>query len=211
MSLRFRKVFPALAVAAAVVGVATAGGMAYAAPVEYGAFCSIGGPAPVQTNTPSPDTVYFWKLSGGARLDAGQFCEWGRGKLIMQTNGNLQVLDELGNVLWSSATRGRGDHAIMQSDGNFVIYNSADQAVWSSYTTSSTPLFLAVQIDGNVVIYDANWNVHWVTDTNHSSTGGLPPIETAPPSTTPAPPPHPPHPPPPPALPTHDPTDEADN
>jgi hypothetical protein len=181
---RFRKFLPAVVLATAIAtgfGFSVATGPANAAPVEYGAFCSVGGPAPTQTNFGS---VYMWKLTGGTRLDAGQFCEWGRTKLIMQTNGNLQVLDELGNVGWSSATRGRGDHAIFQTDGNFVIYSSANKAVWSSYTASTTPLFLAVQIDGNVVIYDASWNVYWVTDTVHSGTGGIPPVETPTPTVT---------------------------
>jgi hypothetical protein len=171
-SSRFRRFFPAVVVAT-VVGLSTASGAANAAPVEYGASCAIGGPAPVQTNHPSG--VYLWKLSNGARLDPGQYCQWGRGKLIMQTNGNLQVLDELGNVRWTSTTRGRGHHALMQPDGNFVIYSSTNRAVWSSYTAASFPLFLAVQTDGNLVIYDANWTVYWVTDTAHPGTGGLPP------------------------------------
>jgi hypothetical protein len=168
----FRRFFPAVVVVT-VIGLATFNGSANAAPVELGAHCTIGGPAPVQTN--QPGVVYLWKLANGARLDPGQFCEWARAKLIMQTNGNLQVLDEFGNVGWSSATRTRGHHAIMQADGNFVIYNSADQVVWSSYTTASSPRFLAVQTDGDVAIYDESWNVYWATDTAHTSTGGLPP------------------------------------
>jgi hypothetical protein len=177
-SSRFRKFFSAVVLTTAfatAIGFSVASGPANAAPVEYGAFCTVGGPAPTQTNLGS---VYMWKLTGGTRLDSGQFCEWGRTKLVMQTNGNLQVLDELGNVGWSSATRGRGDHAIFQTDGNFVIYSSTNQAVWSSYTASSTSKFLAVQIDGNVVIYDGSWNVYWTTDTEHSGSGGIPPVAT---------------------------------
>ena len=181
-SSRFRTFFPVV-VAAAAIALFTASGPANAAPVEYGARCSIGGPAPVQTNHPN-GTVWLYQLSGGARLDPGQFCQWGNGKMIMQTNGNLQVLDEFGNVGYSSATRGRGHHAIFQTDGNFVIYSSTDRAVWSSYTAASTPRSLAVQTDGNVVIYDANWNVYWTTDTAHEGSGGIPAIPTATPSTT---------------------------
>jgi hypothetical protein len=171
-SSRVRRFYPAVVVAT-VVGLSVVTGSANAAPVEYGAACAISGTAPVQTNHPSG--VYLWKLANNARLDPGQYCQWGRIKLIMQTNGNLQVLDELGNVGWSSASRGRGHHAVMQSDGNFVIYSSTNRPVWSSYTAASFPLFLAVQTDGNLVIYDASWNVYWTTDTVHAGTGGTPP------------------------------------
>ena len=162
-----------MAFVTAVVALTATGGPANAAPVEYGPSCTVGGPTPVQTQHPSG--VWFYKLANGARLDPGQYCQIGRTKLIMQTSGNLQVLDEFGNVGFSSTTRGRGHHAIMQTDGNFVIYSSTNRAVWSTYTAASFPLFLAVQNDGNLVMYNSTWVPYWATDTAHEGSGGLPP------------------------------------
>ena len=126
--------------------------------------CAISG-SPARSTHPSG--VQVWLLWYGDQLFKGQYCQIGKSRLIMQTDGNLVLYDENSRARWSTNTVGRGNRAIMQSDGNFVVYDSANRAVWDSRTCCHSSSYLAVQSDGNVVIYDSRWGVRWATNTWH--------------------------------------------
>ena len=77
----------------------------------------------------------FVRLNSNQRLDKGQELEVaGKGRLIMQTDGNLVVYDAGNAPKWSTGTSGRAvTHVIMQTDGNLVIYNNTTP-IWASDT-----------------------------------------------------------------------------
>ena len=51
--------------------------------------------------------------------------------LLMMETGNLEVLDEGGNELWSSETEGNpGSMLYVHNDGTLVIYNAAFHPIW---------------------------------------------------------------------------------
>ena len=56
--------------------------------------------------------------------------------LVMQSDGNLVLLNEHNQPLWNSATvcSGCGNFVDFQSDGNLVVYNGNNVALWSSGT-----------------------------------------------------------------------------
>jgi hypothetical protein len=84
-------------------------------------------------------------------------------KLIMETNGILELYSgRLGRVTWSRSGPA-GSYAIMQNDGNFVLYTSSHAAVWASGTVGHPNDYIIIQNDGNVVIYDGQ--AIWSTKT----------------------------------------------
>ena len=84
-----------------------------------------------------PSGARGWKLPAGTLIEAGQVVQLGRGRLVMQTDGNLVLYDEFGRARWSTNTAGTGKYARMQPDGNFVLYGPGDTAVWSSGTAQA--------------------------------------------------------------------------
>jgi len=73
--------------------------------------------------------------------------------LTFQSDGNLVLARNNGEVRWSSGTDNRGSRAEFQSDGNLVVYDSYNKAIWSSNSSRRGANKLDVQNDGNLVIY----------------------------------------------------------
>jgi len=123
------------------------------------------------TRSVHPTGVQTWLLGGGTVLGKGDVCQWGKARLIMQSDGNLVIYDENSRARWASNTVGSGDHTSFQTDGNFVVYTASGQALHTgnvpSNTCCHTGYDLHVQEDGNVVIYAPGWNPVWATGTNH--------------------------------------------
>jgi lysophospholipase L1-like esterase len=85
----------------------------------------------------------------------------GRFSLLLQTDGNLVVL-EGAQQLWASGTAGKNVmQGRMLADGNFVLYDNNGREVWATNTDGFPGSNLLMQNDGNLVMYDANhavWN-----------------------------------------------------
>lgn len=61
-------------------------------------------------------------------------------KAIMQTDGDLVVVDASNSVLWHSNTAGNpGAHLAIQGDGNLVIYTTANKPIWDTGTWHPKP------------------------------------------------------------------------
>ncbi|GGO84765.1 Dyp-type peroxidase [Wenjunlia tyrosinilytica] len=103
--------------------------------------------------------------SGSAPTDS---IDAGKAKLVMRQDGDLVVLDERGQVRWSSNTKGSGGvRATLQEDGDLVIFNKSDAPLWKSRTHGNPGARLVVQTDGNVAIYTSDGNLIWQTGTAH--------------------------------------------
>lgn len=93
----------------------------------------------------------------------------GKLKLILQGNGNLEIL--CGNYsIWSSGTYGYNIDALhFNSEGKILILNKdksvAKELVPLRQSTHSAEK-LILQDDGNLVLYDYNSNPLWSTGTN---------------------------------------------
>ncbi|MFJ6901940.1 hypothetical protein [Streptomyces hokutonensis] len=103
----------------------------------------------------------------GWTLEHGQSVSSDEARLVMQTDGNLVVYDELSQPRWGSDTVGHGWRATLQDDGNFVVYTRSNQAVWGSGTEGNPGSTLWIQDDGNVVVYNHLGFPLWGTGTEH--------------------------------------------
>jgi hypothetical protein len=89
-----------------------------------------------------------------------------KGTLAAQSDGNLVLKDERGQVRWATNTHGNpGAYAVFQEDGNLVVYAN-QQPIWAS-KTEWKGAYLVLQTDGNLVIYDASNQPIWASDTGH--------------------------------------------
>jgi hypothetical protein len=89
----------------------------------------------------------------------------GRGRLIMQGDGNLVFYRARGEnpYLWDTATNGTGATRLaMQEDGNLVIYTPT-HPVWASNTAGNPGAHFRVQDDGNLVIYARDGRAIWAS------------------------------------------------
>lgn len=98
------------------------------------------------------------RLNPGERLYPGQRLTSADGgfSLVMQTDGNLVMLDRGSRVVWQTGTRGSKPFLGNQpGDGNIVLYSEAPSlhALWSTGPHSSNNT-LVVQGDGNLVVYN---------------------------------------------------------
>jgi hypothetical protein len=81
--------------------------------------------------------------------------------LLIEDDGDLALIDGVGNGLWSSGTSGsQAQKAVMQPDGNFGLYDSS-RRLWATNTYATPGSYLAVQDDGNLVVYDARNSPIW--------------------------------------------------
>lgn len=69
-------------------------------------------------------------------LNAGEFLQLSKKKLIMQTDGNFVMYNEQGAVVFASGTdqNTNGNRVTFQPDCNVVIYDTNNKAVWASRT-----------------------------------------------------------------------------
>jgi hypothetical protein len=111
---------------------------------------------PQQPLTARPTTVQATRV-----LAKGQSIQNEKARLVMQADGDLVILDELGAVRWRSNTAGRGDRAIFQADGHFVVYDVGNRNVWSSGTAGNDGAVLVLTADGDVRIVTAGGSVIW--------------------------------------------------
>jgi hypothetical protein len=109
-----------------------------------------------------------WRLAGNTALLDGDFVQWGKAQLIMQSDGNLVIYDENGKSRWASGSNGHpGAIAYFQTDGNFVVYDYDGTPLKWSGTCCHSGWNLHVQEDGNMVIYAPTWVHKWSTRTAH--------------------------------------------
>lgn len=89
-----------------------------------------------------------------------------------QSNGKLELCNQIDGVIWSSTMRGRTPfkHAIMQRDGNLVVYNQNDEPVWASNTQGNPNAYLVLQDDRNLVIYTRENKPIWASATHLTDT-----------------------------------------
>ncbi|MCX4679469.1 mannose-binding protein [Streptomyces sp. NBC_01433] len=95
-------------------------------------------------------------------LEVNQAWTTNRIRMVMQTDGNLVVLNEQGKPIWASMTFGDNHRAIFQPDGNLVIHNAADRPIWASRTHDHAGAQLMLRADAKVVIMH-NGGVIWST------------------------------------------------
>jgi hypothetical protein len=82
--------------------------------------------------------------------------------------GNLEVRNPAGQLVWESRTRDAGASRLrLESSGDLAICAAGDAApVWSTGTAGNQGAFLAFQMDGNLVLYSSDRSPLWATDTN---------------------------------------------
>ena len=98
-------------------------------------------------------------VTTSATICAGEY------ELAVQSDGNLVIYKDNGQVPWSSHTytgpiNGDATELLMQPDGNLVLYqwnevNNTETPLWATDTYPSAPSsdFACFQTDGNLVVY----------------------------------------------------------
>ncbi|CAL4945351.1 unnamed protein product [Urochloa decumbens] len=94
--------------------------------------------------------VPVWSVGAGAAVDS-------RGSLRLTSDGNLQLVNGAGAVLWSSNTGGRGVvAAAVEESGNLVLKNNSTATLWkftSGMKLTSGPYAFAVdKSSGNLTL-----------------------------------------------------------
>jgi GH25 family lysozyme M1 (1,4-beta-N-acetylmuramidase) len=117
-------------------------------------------------------------------------------KLVMQSNGDLQVVSTNG-VVWHNGAPGTADilantkltggqflhdssgllQTMMQADGNFVVYIGG-KAKFNTRTNGYKGATLTLQTDGNLVLRDAKGTVRWLTKTSTAGAGAYLTMQT---------------------------------
>ncbi len=99
----------------------------------------------------------------GGVTSSQSFCA-GDYELAVQSDGNLVIYNDAGQVPWNSHSyfgpvNGDGTELTLQSDGNLVLYKTVGgtvgPALWATATYPSTTEsdFVCFQTDGNLVVY----------------------------------------------------------
>lgn len=99
-------------------------------------------------------------------LNLGESWQTSRTKLVMQTDGNLAIVDGNGKTLWTSNSAGAGQKAVFQDDGNFVVYDAKMNTTWSSHTEAHNGALLVLQTNGDVCIVYQGTSI-WCAGTAH--------------------------------------------
>jgi hypothetical protein len=128
---------------------------------------STAAPSVTPTATQSPTPVWTTTIVEGTTVwEKGDVVQSNRTKVVMQTDGDLVIVDEFGGIRWRSGTAGHGERAVFQADGNFVVYDGSWSAWWASNTAGLTGAHLALAPDGNVdIVYQGV--VVWSSNTAH--------------------------------------------
>ncbi|WP_406099863.1 mannose-binding protein [Streptomyces sp. NBC_01013] len=122
-------------------------------------------PKPKAKPKPKPSPKPEWStvvISAPSVIQVNQAWTTNRIKMVMQTDGNLVVLNEDGKPIWAAMTFGQNHRAIFQPDGNLVIHNGDDRPIWASKTHDHPGAQLVLRADGKVVVAE-NGNVLWST------------------------------------------------
>ncbi|MFE8008181.1 mannose-binding protein [Streptomyces sp. NPDC057418] len=122
---------------------------------------------PTATSKPKPKAAPkpVWStvtVSAPSVLEVNQAWTTNRIRMVMQADGNLVVLNELGKPIWAAMTFGANHRAIFQPDGNLVIHNGDDRPIWASRTHDYGGAQLVFRADAKVVIVH-NGRVVWST------------------------------------------------
>jgi hypothetical protein len=118
------------------------------------------------------DTTIF--LRAGSQLDSCNTMASPNGRYILQLacDGNLRLIEDQQNELWSSGTSGIGAATLeMQRDGNLVLYAEGHVAKWASGTAGNADAALGLQDDGNLVVIASGNRPVWATNTNNIASG----------------------------------------
>jgi hypothetical protein len=99
-------------------------------------------------------------------LFRGDSVQTNRTRLVMQTDGNLAIVDENGTRRWTSGTGPTGRQATFQADGNFVVYDANSRPLWSSGTDGHSGAVLVLQTNGDVCVVD-HGTALWCARTAH--------------------------------------------
>ncbi|MFN1190547.1 FG-GAP-like repeat-containing protein [[Kitasatospora] papulosa] len=113
------------------------------------------------------DNIMFGsRLSAGQQLLPGDSLGSASGGLTMQSDGNLVILSNNGQTLWSTGTGGNaGATARFDASGNLLIRNAADTAtLWESKTAAAGGSTVLTD-RGNLVIYNAQQQSLWSSGT----------------------------------------------
>jgi hypothetical protein len=105
-------------------------------------------------------------VTGTRALSPGESVQTDRTSLLMQTDGNLAIVDQTGTTRWTSNTAGTGQKAVFQDDGNFVVYDSQMKTLWSSRTDGHNGAVLVLQTNGDVCIMYEGTSL-WCAGTAH--------------------------------------------
>lgn len=120
-------------------------------------------PKPKPKPKPAPKPNWSTEtVSAVSVLEVNQAWTTNRIRMVMQTDGNLVVYNELDKPIWASMTFGQNHRAIFQGDGNLVIHNGDDRPIWASKTHGHEGAQLVLRADGKVVII-YNGQVIWST------------------------------------------------
>ena len=85
-------------------------------------------------------------------------------KLIFQKDGNLVLLDDKNQVVWSTNTFDKPcTECIMQDDGNFVMYDKDKNHYWATYSFDHPNSEFVVQNDGSVVVKNGD-TIVWTSN-----------------------------------------------
>lgn len=91
-------------------------------------------------------------------LVRGDWLSSGSLKLLLQPNGNLELLINNSYKLWESKTANKGvTKGTMQADGNFVLYDAKNKSIWSTKTSGYGGSYLELE-EKNVIIGNI---LHW--------------------------------------------------
>ena len=90
----------------------------------------------------------------------------GKYSLMMNSDGDLRLLDNCNNKLWSTQTAGKGVlpyKLVMQSDGNLVLVDKNNAVMWSSQTANKgvAPFTFRLGDDASLSIKDKTGLVTW--------------------------------------------------
>lgn len=118
-------------------------------------------PKPKPKVAPKPDWTTV-TISSPSVLEVNQAWTTNRIRMVMQTDGNLVVLNELGKPIWASMTFGQNHRAIFQPDGNLVIHNGDDRPIWASKTHDFAGAQLVLRADAKVAVVHGG-RVVWST------------------------------------------------